>query len=139
MTCSRLPSEFHFFASFLYRVLVLRVSLTRHFDYSLPSLTVSMRHRVKIAFCFFMALQVLEDLIHHCLDDHDFKVNRPLPHQTSLCIFFSSAVVLLQVLMRRSPSPPHLHSATKSAAHPSATNRDIHTNQSRTKSCFTAL
>ena len=22
-----------------------------------------------------MALQVLEDLIHHCLDDHDFKVN----------------------------------------------------------------
>jgi hypothetical protein len=25
-----------------------------------------------------MALQVLEDLMHHCLDDHDFKVNRLL-------------------------------------------------------------
>ena len=71
MTCSRLPSEFHVFASFLNCVLVLRILLTRHFDDALPSLTVLLRHCVLL----FMALQVLEDLIHHCLDDHDFKVN----------------------------------------------------------------
>ena len=74
MTCSPLPSGCHFFASFLNCVLVLRILSTLHFDCALPSLRVLLRHCVLL----FMALQVLEDLMHHCLDDHDFKVNRLL-------------------------------------------------------------